>query len=194
VQFPDSPPGAGSYGGGVMKRVAFVFAVVVAVFSALCVSGETMSDPGGWVGGGLVASWLVPLIALAIVAWRRPSLAAMVLVALAVAIVAMHVWAAAAPGWWREIENGVGPVRAIVTFAAVGPFAVLALKRTALAGWMLLSIGVVPIFLSGFAPASAPMRVIGVPIAFIGLLFVIAAGRRHTEPPGVSGTTYAPAA
>lgn len=49
--------------------------------------GETFADPGGWKAAGLVASWAVPLLVLAMLAWYRPGWAAPACVVLTVALI-----------------------------------------------------------------------------------------------------------
>jgi hypothetical protein len=58
------------------------------------------------------------------------------------------VWFAVDPAGWRSFEDRHGPVRAIATFVLAAAVAVLGLRRTAAAGWMLLVLGVVPVAVS----------------------------------------------
>ena len=132
-----------------MRRIAFGVSALFFALSALFIVGETLDDPGGLAGIGLIAAWAVPLAATMLVAWRRPDLAAWLLAAVMVGVIGLSAWFAADPSRARSIENDVGPVRAIVVFALAAALGVYGLKRTRLAGMMLLTTAVVPLVVSG---------------------------------------------
>jgi hypothetical protein len=79
---------------------------------------------------------------------------------LSAAVIGVSVWFALNPQAWRAFEDRHGPIRAIVAFVLVAAIAVLGLKRTAVAGVLLLVVGVVPLAVSslgsllGFASLS----------------------------------------
>lgn len=156
-----------------------VFVVLAAVFTA----GETLSDPGGWSGIGLIALWGVPLVALAVLSWRRPDLTSRIAAGLVIGVAGMDGWAAFAPRQWASFEHGLGPVRAIVTFVVAGVLTALAIKRTARAGWMLVAIGAIPLVLGVLRPrgTSAPLSVLSLPLTVAGVLLV-ASSRREPPP------------
>lgn len=168
-----------------LRRVGFALTAVVAGLFGLFLIGETLSDPGGLKGIGLVALWAVPLGLLCLLAWFRPAVAAWALVPLVAAMTSLSIWFAADSGAWRAFENRHGPIRAVLLFALALALALWGLRRTAAAGVMLLVIGIVPITLSSIghdgmvslgAVSSAPL--------ITGLCYLASAAeaRRSTPP------------
>ena len=161
-------------------------------FFGLFIIGETLSDPGGWVGGALVASWLVPLVLLTVFASRRPDRATPVLLTLTGLLLALGVWAAISPSW-GDFEDTHGPVRAVVAFALAVPVLALARHRPRLGGILLLVIGVVPGLLAlasittgARVAGSAAIMVVTSPVAIAGALMVVSAAldrRPHDGSP-----------
>jgi hypothetical protein len=160
----------------VLRRSAFGLMAVFAVLFGAFVVGETMSDPGGWVGAGLVALWLVPLGVAAVVAWRWPAIATLVLAGVVAAALAMSVWYALEPDEWNAFEDRTGPVRTIAVFAASACVAVLGLKRPAAAGWMLVVLGAAPIAIStlGSGLGLPALAIASSPTFASGVLYIIA--------------------
>ena len=164
-----------------------VMALVTAVFG-LFVTGEAFTDPGGWTALGLVAAWALPLAVLAALAWYRPGWAARLFAVLIAAVVGVSVWFAVDPQGWRVFEDRHGPIRAIISFVLAAAVALLGLKRTAVAGVLLLVLGVVPVVVSslgsrlGFASltvvSSAPL------IAGVLYLWSAALAGRSASPGG----------
>jgi hypothetical protein len=172
----------------ILKRTGFSVMAFTSAFFGLFVIDETLTDPGGWKGLGLVAAWAIPLAALAAVAWCRPGWAARLFPVLIAAVIGFSGWFAADPEGWRAFEDRHGPVRAIISFVLAAAVALLGLKRTALAGAMLLVLGVVPMVVSslgsqfGFASlavvSSAPV------IAGVLYLWSAAVAGRAAPPEG----------
>jgi hypothetical protein len=101
-------------------------------------------------------------------------------------VIGMSIWFAVSPEGWRSFEDRNGPIRTIAVFALAAAVAVLGLKRTAVAGVMLLVLSIVPIAVSslgsnlGFTSlvvASSPAFVTGI----LYLLSAFVAGR--SAPP-----------
>lgn len=131
-----------------LKQAGFVVSAVFTFIGGAFIVGDAFADPGGWAALGLVAAWAVPLIALAAVSWFRPDLATRLLGVLMTVAVGLSVWFALDPQWWRTVENDIGPIRAVAVFVLAAAVAVLGLRRTAVAGVMLLVLGVVPVVVS----------------------------------------------
>lgn len=56
-------------------------------------AGETLADPSGWRGLGLVALWLMPLLVLSVLAYARPAAAVPILAVASLVPVGLGVWA-----------------------------------------------------------------------------------------------------
>ena len=152
------------------------------VLAGLFISGYALADPGGSEGIALVASWAVPLAGLAALAWLRPSWAVPVLTVLTALLVVAGIWFAVDSASWRTFENANGPVRAVAVLVVAFPAAVLGLKRTAVAGWLLLAVGFGPIALSalGSLAGVVSLSAISVIPLITGLLYLVAARMTRT--------------
>ncbi|MEK0155376.1 hypothetical protein [Arthrobacter oryzae] len=152
------------------------------VLAGLFISGYALADPGGSEGIALVASWAVPLAGLAALAWLRPSWAVPVLTVLTALLVVAGIWFAVDSASWRTFENANGPVRAVAVLVVAFPAAVLGLKRTAVAGWLLLAAGFGPIALSalGSLAGVVSLSAISVIPLITGLLYLVAARMTRT--------------
>ena len=107
-----------------------------------------MQDPGGNAGLLITLAWVLPMLILAVAAWFWPAPTAPLLLALASAFIAACVWLAFDPAALREFISENGPVIAVSVVALSFPAAVLGLKRTALAGWLLVALGVLPLLIT----------------------------------------------
>lgn len=161
---------------------------LMSLFTALAgmfIAGEALTDPGGWPAVGLIAAWLLPLLGLAALAALRPALALAVLSALTVAVLLLHAWFMVDPGSWRSFEDDVGPVRTVAGFVVVVALAVLGWHRPRQAGWLLITLGVLPIVMAvvaadGRLPITS-WTIVGVPAVVTGVLLLLAA--RATPAP-----------
>lgn len=124
-----------------LKWVGFTVIALSTLIAAIFIVGETVTDPGGWKAAGLVAAWAVPLAVVAALAWYQPGWAIPVFAVLTAAVIGMSIWFAVSP-------RGKGPTDAILTFALAAAIAVLGLKRTGVAGVLLLIVGIVPFVVS----------------------------------------------
>lgn len=177
-----------------LKRLGFGLIVVMTAFFGVFVVGDTISDPGGLEAAGLIGLWAVPLVVLALLAWFRPDWAVRVLCVASVAVVGSSAWYAADPGGWRQFEDVHGPVRAIVSFVCIAALAILGLRRTAVAGWLLLLVTASPLIAfvgAGHGVAAWAVFLVGSPGLLAGLLFV-ASSRLSPRPRPKDGAGSAP--
>jgi MFS family permease len=171
----------------ILQIVALSLMGAIGLFMGMFIIGETLTDPGGWRGIGLVALWLVPLVVVAAFAWLRPRWAQWLLGTLTAVVVGLLVWSAVAPQTWRDFENNNGPILAIAVFALAIPLTVLGWHRPLPAGSMLLLLGLTaPVALvlvaatgglngeEAIVPPQAALTVLMVPIIVIGTLLVLA--------------------
>lgn len=192
--------------GTVLKTVATVVMGAFALLAGLFVVGETVMDPGGWEAVGLVSLWLVPLVALSLLAWWRPGAAAWLLGGLALVALGLLVWSALDPEAWREFEGARGPVLAIGLFAVSVPVAVLGWHRPLVAGVELIGLGLAPLVSVGVlavtgasdggmvAPQSG-LTILVSPLLLVGALFLVAGSVSDTgepAPPHGAGRGRAP--
>ena len=126
-------------------------AAVMAVFTVLAgvfIGGYALQDPGGNTGLLITAAWVLPMLILAVAAWFWPAPTAPLLLALTASFIAACVWLAFDPAALRAFISENGPVIAVSVVALSFPAAVLGLKRTALAGWMLVALGALPLLIT----------------------------------------------
>jgi hypothetical protein len=175
------------------RACALSLAILFSVFAGLFIVGETAEDPGGAAALALVASWLVPMVLLMALAWWWPRAAGWVLGIAVVAVVALGLWYAADPQWWRTLEDDRGPVRAVLVFALSLPLALLAWRRERWGGALLVVIGSVPGLLAllstGGGGASGAIVAASSPATIIGALFLLSAwleqrGNAHSSHEG----------
>ncbi|WCI09493.1 hypothetical protein PJ267_07795 [Arthrobacter sp. OVS8] len=121
-----------------------VFTVLASIF----IAGYALQDPGGNAGLLMTLAWVVPMLVLAVAAWFWPAPTAPLLLALASAFIAACVWLAFDPAALREFISENGPVIAVSVVALAFPAAVLGLQRAALAGWLLVGLGVLPLLIT----------------------------------------------
>lgn len=168
-----------------LLRAGFGLMALSTFFFGAFVIGETFTDPGGWKAAGLVAAWAVPLAGLAALSWMRPDWAVYVLAVLSAAVIGASVWFALSPEAWRSFEDRHGPVRAVLTFALVAAIAMLGLKRTSVAGVMLLAVGVIPVMVSSLGSflGFASLSVVSVAPVIAGVLYLVSAHMAGRPPP-----------
>ena len=134
-------------------------AAVMAVFTVLggtFIAANALQDPGGNTGLLITATWVVPMLILAVSAWFWPAPTAPLLLALTASFIAACVWLAFDPTALRAFISENGPVIAVSVVALSFPAAVLGLKRTALAGWILVALGALPLLIT-FIGRSGPV-------------------------------------
>jgi hypothetical protein len=131
-----------------LTRTGAAIMAVFTVLAGIVIIGWAMQDPGGTAGLLITLVWLVPMLLLAIAAWFWPAPTAPLLLALASAFIAACLWLAFDPAALRSFVGDNGPVIAVSVVALAFPAAVLGLKRTALAGWLLVALGVLPLLIT----------------------------------------------
>lgn len=178
-----------------VRGAGMIVAGVYVVLFTLFIAGEALTDTGEWAGMALVAAWLVPMVLLSLLAWRRPDVARPALVVLVVAMAGLYAWSALAPDVWRAFEDATGPVRGIMTLALTAPLAVLAGRYVRDAGVLLLALAAMPVAVlgllqvtdAGWVPWS--LAALDLPLAVAGGLFLVAArleARTPSSPPAPS--------
>ncbi|MDR6507363.1 hypothetical protein [Arthrobacter oryzae] len=170
------------------RALVWTAAAIMAAFTVLAgmfISGYALADPGGTEGLMLIVSWALPMAALAALAWLRPAWAAPALTVLTALLISAGIWFAVDSPSWRAFENANGPVRAVAVLALAFPAAVLGLKRTPAAGWLLLALGVGPIAFSalGSLAGVVALSAISVVPLITGLLYLVAARVAHGAVP-----------
>ena len=164
-----------------IKRLGFGVIAVFSLLAGLFIAGEAFEEPGGIGAISLVLAWLIPLVGLAGLAWFRPRLATPIMIALSGVVVLASLWFAVDPDAWR-VEDQYGPVRAVAVFVLGAAVGVLGLKRTAIAGWLLVALGVLPIAASslGSFAGAVSLSVVSVIPLITGILYLVSAtlGRR----------------
>lgn len=161
---------------GAALRLGITFTVVFGLFMA----GETAFEVSGWRAAGLIALWLVPLLALVTAAWFRPQGSVGLLAALVALCGGLYLWSALDPATWSAFENAQGPVRTLVSMTLFAPIALLGRNRPRPAGIMLLALAAIPILvmlvsLATGVPEGWPLLIVSVPAAASGVLYLLSA-------------------
>ena len=131
-----------------LQRTGAAIMAAFTVLAGIFIAGYAMQDPGGNTGLLIRLAWVLPMLILAVSAWFWPAPTAPPLLALVSAFIAACVWLAFDPAALREFISENGPVIAVSVVALSFPAAALGLKRTALAGWMLVALGVLPLLIT----------------------------------------------
>ena len=131
-----------------LQRTGAAVMAVFTVLASIFIAGYALQDPGGNAGLLMTLAWVVPMLVLAVAAWFWPAPTAPLLLALASAFIAACVWLAFDPAALREFISENGPVIAVSVVALAFPAAVLGLQRAALAGWLLVGLGVLPLLIT----------------------------------------------
>ena len=126
----------------------------------------------------MTLAWVVPMLVLAVAAWFWPAPTAPLLLALASAFIAACVWLAFDPAALREFISENGPVIAVSVVALAFPAAVLGLQRAALAGWLLVALGVLPLLITVIGRSG------GVSSLAAASVVPLIAGSATSSPPG----------
>lgn len=179
----------GTGNGKRLRLVGVAFGCLFGSLSVLFVVGELADDPGGATAAGLALLVVLPLVALALLAWFRPTLGGYVLAWLAAALVVVVVWFAVDPGGLRGFENAHGPVRAVSAAMLVPALALLGWRRPQLAGLLLVSLGLVPLLIASAATrtGSSSLAAVALPALIDGVIFLLAAAAHGTRvTPGTS--------
>ena len=97
----------------------------------------------------------------------------------------MSIWFAISPEAWRSFEDRHGPIQAVGIFVLVAAIAVLGLKRTSVAGVLLLAVGVIPVAVSslGSFVGLASLSVVSAAPVIAGVLYLVSARTAERPPP-----------
>lgn len=166
------------------QLTGFVVGTAFVGIAALFVAGSALTDPGGWLGVGMTAVWLVPLVALAVLALLRPRQAVPVLVGTALLPLAFGAWSLVDPTGARDWENGIGPVSLVVLLVVSAGLVTIGLSRPTFAGALLLVVTVVPPLLAALAPgpgrgAPLSLALLTLPLVVSGALYLLAGSNEH---------------
>ena len=170
-----------------LVRTGAVLMAVFTVFGGAFIGGYAMEEPGGSAGLTVLLAWAAPMLALAALAWFGPAGTAPLLMALTAAFVALCVWFAIDPATARSFQATNGPVLAVGAVALAFPAAILGLKRTALAGWLLLALGALPLLITvlGRSGPAASLAAASVVPLITGIVYLLAARMaRGSSTPG----------
>lgn len=135
----------------VLLRTGAAIMGVFTVLAGIVIVGDSMQSPGGTAAMLMTLAWVVPMLILAVAAWFWPAATAPLLLALSSAFIAACVWLAFDPAGLRTFVSENGPIIAVSVVALAFPAAVLGLRRTALAGWLLVALGVLPLVITVIA-------------------------------------------
>lgn len=109
------------------------------------------------------------------------------------AVVLAGLWFAVDADAWRVIEDQYGPVQAVAVFVLSAAVGVLGLKRTLIAGWLLVALAVFSIAASSLASFAGAFSLSAVSVISLitGILYLVSArlGRRSASvsPPDSGG-------
>ena len=168
----------------VLLRTGAAIMAVFTVLAGIVIVGYALQDPGGTAGMLITLAWVVPMLILAAAAWFWPAPTAPLLLALSSAFIAACIWLAFDPAALRSFVSDNGPVIAVSVVALAFPAAVLGLKRTALAGWLLVVLGVLPLMITLIArsgPVGSLTAASVVPL-IAGISYLLAARMAHGSP------------
>ena len=175
-------------------RAAFVLMTLFGAAGGLFAAGYAFEDPGGWSAVGLVAAWLVPLVALATYAVARPGRATLVLTVVT-AVLALLLLLNALAG--LVDRDTVGPVDSLAVLVLATAIGFLGLHRPRRAGVLIVTLALaqlVAVLLTAVGQQDGdgppPEAVLGgssgavvVPLLLIGALFLVAGGLEPVRPP-----------
>ena len=118
-----------------VRKAVLVAVLVVGALYGVFAAAYALDDPGGWLGVGMVAGFVVPLLVLAWVALRRPEQARTVFTWVTLAFVAATLLDAALGVVQRE---DTGPVWAVALVVLALSLALLAFRYPVTAGRLLV--------------------------------------------------------
>lgn len=184
----------------VLRRTALVLTALFAVGGLLFALGYAFEDLA--IGAALVltAAIVVPLAGLTILAVRRPDVAPAVL-ATGVGLFAVY----AVLGMFVDVIDA--PDIPVIALVLALPIAVMGQRHALRAGVLMLALAAFPFLqllarMFGEAPLDRPpldailtgsSGIVVVPLAVLGILFLVAGGLGHGTPPAARGQVQPPA-
>jgi hypothetical protein len=171
----------------ILSWVAFGISVSFLALAGFMIAGYTLTDPGGWIGLGLTALWIVPMLGLTMLAFYRPDTAIPVLALASLVPISVGLWTLLDYEGVRGWEDQNGPVSLVFILVIGLPLTVQGLSRPTPAGLMMVAITVVPLVLSVIGAGSEwalalSINLIGTPVLIGGVIY-LAAGRSRTGSP-----------
>jgi lysylphosphatidylglycerol synthetase-like protein (DUF2156 family) len=122
----------------ILRNLGFGAMTFFGVLGGLFVGGEAFDDPGGWAAAGLVLLWVAPTAGLCLLALRRPEQAVPVFLGVTAAVLTFTL----VDGLFGVVPRDAwGPVTAIAVFALGVGLGFLGVRRTRLAGVLLVVAG-----------------------------------------------------
>ncbi|WP_344132754.1 hypothetical protein [Pedococcus bigeumensis] len=151
----------------------------------LFVGGDAVTDPGGWAGIGGTAVFVLVVGALCLLAWYHAGASFAVLAVAASAPLAFGVWSLVDYGAAHDWEDSHGPLSLVLVVAICAPAGVAGLFRPRAAGYLILTVSVVPLLLAAVGATShfyEPLSVglLLAPIVASGILFLLS-GRQQGQ-------------
>jgi hypothetical protein len=165
-----------------MKIVVRNFSIwgylVYSVLVSLFLIGETFDDPGGWDAVLLNLQWIVPLIALLIIAYINPRFARPLFIALSSVIVGMAFTQMIWTKEWQELKFQRGPVIGIATMVLCIALTIWARHKSSIAGFLMVISAGFPILaealMIGTLRLGGSTAALTLPAVFVGILLMIA--------------------
>lgn len=147
--------------------------------------GATVDDPGGATAAVVILAWLLPAAGLSVYTFLRPARAEQVLMVVTGVVVAFIVVQALTD---LVPTDDVGPVGTLAGLVVSVPLAFLGLHRAAMAGKLLLAVGLALAFSAFIGAPAGSATALAAPLLLFGLLFMVVAepsgGRpRRPTPP-----------
>ena len=161
------------------------------------VGGYAVTDPGGWAGIGGAAVVVLAILGTCLLAWYRPGVAVVVLAVAALAPVAFGVWSLVGYGAAHDWEDSHGPLSLVLVVAVCAPAGVAGLFRPRAAGYLILTVSVVPVLLAAVGAAShfyepLSLGLLLAPLVASGVMFLLS-GRQQGHPHDSAPSPRAPA-
>lgn len=175
----------------VLRYAAFTLMALFGLLGGLFAAGYAFEDLSTWTAIGVTAAYAVPTVALCVLAWRVPERAAPWFVVLTGVVAVLAILDAA----FQVVDTySVGPVVAVGVFAVAVSLGFLGLHRSALAGLLLVVLGLAQLgavvlgsadeLAEGGGPSLADMLttssgVVVLPMVVVGILFLVAGALTH---------------
>jgi hypothetical protein len=156
------------------------FLVLASAFAV----GTVLEDPGGATAAVVILAWVLPAAALSVYAFLRPARAEQVLMVVTGVVVAFIV----VQGLTDLVPtDDVGPVGTLAGLVVAVPLAFLGLHRAAMAGKLLLAVGLALAFSAFLGAPAGSATALAAPLLLFGMLFMVVAepsgGRRRRPTP-----------
>lgn len=160
----------------ILKGTGFALLSLSTLFFVMFRVADALHEHDGWPVVGAIAAWAVPMAILAAIAWLWPDVAIRVIAVLIAATIGLSIWFALDVDGWTAFEDRNGPIRDIVMFVLAAGTAVLALRRAAAAGVLLVILGAVPVAIASLGSLEdvGPAIVFAMPNV-AGILFLLSA-------------------